>query len=358
MLDIKVDLKPHFQRRTTPYHPTEFGRLRSDHMFLMDYDEGNWHHPRIVPYGPLSLYPGAKILNYGQGIFEGQKAFRHDDGELYLFRADEHAQRLNQSAAKMCLPPLLENDQLQALETLLDIDRHCTPTQEDSCLYIRPLLFGNEDALGVNPSKSYLYCLFFSPSGSYYDHSKALRLFLTKKFHRAAPGGSGQAKAAGNYGGSLYALQRAHELGAFQVLYLDVNNQRIEETGASNHFHVNQRDGVILPRFTDTILESITARSIMSLEGRLGIAIQPESIGTDAFIADIKRKYIREAGVLGTAMVVGGVGEYVFDSGKVLSVGDGRVGPITQKIYTLLRNIQTGKEEAPEGWLKKVPRLL
>ena len=188
--------------------------------------------------------------------------------------------------------------------------------------------------------------------------AKALRLFLTKKFHRAAPGGSGQAKAAGNYGGSLYALQRAHELGAFQVLYLDVNNQRIEETGASNHFHVNQRDGVILPRFTDTILESITARSIMSLEGRLGIAIQPESIGTDAFIADIKRKYIREAGVLGTAMVVGGVGEYVFDSGKVLSVGDGRVGPITQKIYTLLRNIQTGKEEAPEGWLKKVPRLL
>lgn len=361
MLDTQLQLKPASERRSTPFQPTEplpFGKLRSEHMFLMDYAEGEWQNPRIVPYGPLPLLPGAKILNYGQGIFEGQKAFLHDDHDIYLFRPDQHAHRLNRSAELMCIPPIPEEDQLQALETLIDVDRLCVPEQNDACLYIRPLVFGNEDALGVNPSKTYTYAVFFSPSGPYYDHSKPLKLFLTQEFHRVAPGGVGRAKAAGNYGGSLYALQRAHELGAFQVLYLDVNNQRIEETGASNHCHVTKDDEVIIPPFTDTILESVTTHSLLSLEERLGIPFRQEDIPIEQFISDVKSGAIREAGVMGTAMVIGAVGSYVFDNGKSITVGKGKVGPIVERMYQLLTNIQTGKEEAPAGWLWKVPRRI
>ena len=260
--------------RLPPRGPLSFGQLRTDHMFLMDYEDGRWIDPRIVPYGPLSLAPGAVVLHYAQEIFEGAKAFLHDDGEVHAFRIDKNAARLNRSGAGVLIPPIPEDDQVQAILSLLDVDRLWAPHQEGASLYIRPFVFGTQDSLGVKPSTRYTFCVFLSPSGPYYPAGfrEPVKLLVTRRFHRAAPGGTGAFKTGGNYAASLMAGHVAHEHGASQVLFLDVTDRYIEEAGAMNHFHVTRRGALVIPTFTETILRSITSESVLELgERELGV---------------------------------------------------------------------------------------
>jgi branched-chain amino acid aminotransferase len=360
MLSITYQLKPASQRRTEQFTPAEsigFGRLRTDHMFLMEYSDGEWHSPRIVPYGSIELMPGAAVLHYAQTVFEGAKCFKHPDGELYLFRIEDNAQRLNDSCARMEIPPIPLEDQLQAIETLIDVERLWFPEQEGASLYIRPVIYATEDFLGVRESREYLFNVFLSPSGPYYeDGFKPMTLLLTTEFKRAVPKGSGKAKTGGNYASSLKAGKRARELDAKQVLYVDVYDHELEEAGAVNHYHVEKGKEIVIPEFTDTILESITARSIIDLESRLGYSVRQERISLLHFVVGVATGRITEAGGLGTAAVVSPVGSYVFDNGDKLTVGNGNIGPVTKKMYDTLTGIQTGKLEAPEGWLRKVER--
>jgi branched-chain amino acid aminotransferase len=361
-MDIKYNLKPVSERRTQAFIPEGnlgFGSLRTDHMFMMDYSEGEWRDPRIVPYGPFEMAPGAMSLHYGQSIFEGAKAFMHQDGEIYTFRLNKNAERMNRSADIVCIPNLPEEMQLAAINALIDVDRLWFPQQDGACLYIRPFIFATEDRLSVSPSQKYTFCVIMSPSGAYYATgvNNAIRLLISKKFHRAVAGGTGASKAAGNYAASLRAGKAAAEYGAAQVLYLDASNTQIEEVGAMNHFHVLKDGTVIIPSFTDTILQSITSQSMLELGHLLGCEVRQETVMLDKFIADIEAGEIVEAGGFGTAAVVSAVGSYIFEDGRIVTVGDGKVGPFTQRIYKLYTDLQKGNSPAPEGWVKQVPRL-
>ena len=363
-MDIRYQLKPRSARRQKPFRPDAplpFGQLRTDHMFLMDYVDGQWVDPRIVPYGPLSLAPGAVVLHYAQEIFEGAKAFRHPDGEIYGFRIDKNAERVNASAPGVCMPTLPVADQVQAILALLDVDRLWFPEQEGASIYIRPFMIGTQDSLGVKPSSRYLYCVILSPSGPYYPagFTKPVKLLVTKRFHRAAPGGTGCYKTGGNYAASLRAGEAAHALGASQVLYLDTTDTFIEEAGAMNHFHVTRGGKLVIPTFTETILRSITSLSVLELgaQGALGVEAVQERVRLDQFLDGVRSGEIQEAGGLGTAAVVSPVGAYVFDDGQSLQVGDGGIGPVTRRVFQAITDIQLGRGPAPEGWMFKAPRL-
>lgn len=365
MLDIKYKLKKKSQRRREVFKPEQslsFGKLRSDHMFVMDYSDQEWHSPRIVPYGPFQDFmPGAAALHYGQEVFEGAKAFQHPDGEIYMFRLDENAHRLNHSAEIVCMPKIPEEKQIEGIEALLDVDRLWFPQQEGASLYIRPFMFATEDLLGVRASNDYRFCVILSPSGPYYSGGfEPIKLLITNKYHRAAPGGTGSGKVAGNYAASLRSAELAHQYGAKQVLYLDVNGKFLEEAGAMNHYQVEQRGEeamIIIPKFTETILQSITSRSFLELGDRLGCSVRQEDISLYDFQQRLLSKRITEAGGLGTAAVVSPVGSYLLeDGGREIMVNDGQVGPVSRKMYELLTGIQYGRLEAPEGWLRKVER--
>jgi len=359
-MDIKFNLKPASERRAEPFVPqgeVGFGRLRTDHMFMMDYQDGEWRDPRIVPYGPFEMAPGAMALHYGQSIFEGAKAFMHEDGEIYTFRLNKNAERMNRSANIVCIPNLPEAMQLEAINALIDVDRLWFPRQEGACLYIRPFIFATEDRLSVSPSSKYTFCVVLSPSGAYYGKNlNAIRLLISTKYHRAVSGGTGASKAAGNYAASLRAGKAAAEYGAAQVLYLDASNKYIEEVGAMNHFHILKDGTIVIPEFTDTILRSITSESILALSEELGCQVRQEPVLLEDFIAGIESGDIVEAGGFGTAAVVSPVGSYIFEDGRVVTVGDGQVGPHISRIYQVFTEIQKGLRPGPDGWVKKVER--
>ena len=363
-MNIRYDLKPAAARRAEPFRPQgplSFGQLRTDHMFLMDWEHGAWRDPRIVPYGPFSLDPGAIVLHYSQEIFEGAKAFKHQDGEIYAFRIDKNAERLNRSAPGICMPTVPVADQVGAILALLDVERLWFPEQDGASLYIRPFMIGTQDSLGVKPSDRYLFCVFLSPSGPYYPagFTQPVKLLITRRFHRAAPGGTGALKTGGNYAASLMAGEVAHDMGASQVLFLDTTDTFIEEAGAMNHYHVTRDGKLVIPTFTDSILRSITSESVIAL-GKEALGVEPvqQRIPLEAFLSGVRSGSITEAGGFGTAAVVSPVGAYVFDDRTEVKVGDGGIGEHTRRIYDVVSGIQRGQRPAPAGWLFKAPRLV
>jgi len=360
-MEIKMTLLPEAERRSDSIKGAEnlsFGKLRSDHMFLMDYSNGKWHSARIVPYGPVSVMPGAVALHYGQSVFEGAKAFRHDDGEIYAFRFEENAKRLNHSLETLCMPEIPVDIQMEAVLKLLDVEREWCPSQPESSLYIRPFVFGTEDALGMEPSSSYTFCIMLSPSGAYYagGFKNTVRLLITDRFHRAVSGGTGSAKCCGNYGQAFRAAKLSKTYGAKQVLYLDASNTYIEEVGAMNHFHILKDNTVVIPEFTDSILKSITSMSVMELLPALGYKVRQERVRIDQFVEQVKSGDIIEAGGFGTAAVITPVSEYIFENSDIITVGTGDIGENTRKIYEAYTAIQKGTAEDRFGWLTKVPR--
>ncbi|MDR2076041.1 MAG: branched-chain amino acid aminotransferase [Desulfovibrio sp.] len=360
-MHVEYDLLPQSRRKSPPGRDADlgFGLLRTNHMFQMEYADGAWQNARIIPYQPFLLAPGAMCLHYGQTIFEGIKAFGHDDGEIYVFRGDLNAERLNNSAAIMCMPSIPAEVQQEAVMRLIDVERDWCPVIAESSLYIRPFMFATMDALGVKPSRTYTYCVILSPSGPYYARgvSEAITLLISRRFHRAAPGGTGAAKCGGNYGASLRAAEEAHAYGAAQVLYLSVDNTHIEEAGSMNHYHVLADGTFIIPAFDDTILRSVTSLSVLELAEAGLVKARQESVRLDDFLAAVASGAVIEAGGFGTAAVVSPVGRYCLEDGTIYTVGDGKVGRHSLALYTRYSAIQTGKAEAPAGWLQKVPRF-
>jgi len=357
-MQFEYQLLPDSARKSPPATEDNlgFGMLRTNHMFLMNYSDGKWHDARIVPYGPIPLMPGAMCLHYGQTFFEGIKAFRHEDGEIHIFRPDKNAERSNVSAEVLCMPTIPVDVYLEALYRLIDVERNWCPSTPESSLYIRPFMFATQDALGVKPSKEYIFCIMLSPSGAYYSggFSHAIRLLVTKKFHRAVSGGTGEAKAGGNYAASLRAAEYAYSQGAAQVLYLNADNTQVEEVGSMNHFHVRKDGTFIIPAFTDTILRSVTSLSVLELAQAGKIKARQETIGLESFLADIASGDIIEAGGFGTAAVISPVSEYLLEDGSSIKVGNGGIGQHSRALCEMYSAIQTGKAPAPAGWLHKV----
>ncbi|MGG5822785.1 branched-chain amino acid aminotransferase [Falsiroseomonas sp. HW251] len=332
-----------------------FGKVLTDHMFLMNYDEGKgWHSPRIVPYGPLSLDPATSVLHYGQAIFDGLKAFRGEDGRIRLFRADRHAARLNRSGQIMCMPEIPVDLVRQSFDALVGLDHDWVPRKPGTSLYIRPTVIATDVMLGVHPAHSYLYFLILSPVGSYYREGvKPVRILASDRHVRAVKGGTGEAKTAANYAASLSGQQDAAAAGYTQVLYLDaVEHRFLDEVGTMN-IMVRIGDEVITPPLHGTILDGVTRASALQLLRDWGLTVTERPIAIEEVVAAGSNGTLKEMWGTGTAAVVSPVGTLGY-KGRDILINGGETGEVTKKLYDAIVGIQYGKTNDPHGWTSVV----
>ncbi|KAL0222192.1 hypothetical protein RCL1_002046 [Eukaryota sp. TZLM3-RCL] len=329
-----------------------FGKNVSDHMFVLEYANGAWGTPRIVPYGPIQIDPAAKVLHYGQEIFEGMKAYKWtENGSLALFRPYDNARRFNVSAARMCMPPVDESLFVESLQELIKVDRDFVPSSPGTSLYIRPTMIGVDNLLGVAPANRYLYYVILSPSAPYFAGGfKGIGIYVDKEFVRAVKGGVGEAKTGGNYAASLFATQKAQKKGFAQVLWTDATlHELCEEIGAATFFCV--RNGVITtPPLTGTILRGITRNSILKLASTVGYEIAEEDVKVSDLFNGIKSGDITEVFACGTAAVLTPVVRVGGDDEETVTVGNGEPGPVATRLYNSLVDIQLGKADDKFGW--------
>ncbi|GAA1082668.1 branched-chain amino acid aminotransferase [Nocardiopsis composta] len=360
---LTFDVRPSSQRKTPQERAAlldspGFGNVFTDHMVTIRYTEGKgWHDARLEPYGPLSLDPATKALHYAQEIFEGLKAYRHPDGSIAAFRPDANARRMNRSARRMAMPELPEEVFIEAIELLLKHDAEWVPTQEDASLYLRPYMIATEVGLGVNgPSSSYLFGVIASPSGPYFTGGvKPVTVWLSEDYTRAAPGGTGEAKFAGNYAASFLAQAQAVEQGCDQVVWLDaVEHRWVEEMGGMNLFFVlgsGEDARLLTPGLTGTLLPGITRDSLLKLAPELGIPAEEGRISTEEWRQGALSGEISEVFACGTAAVITPVG-HVKSAQGAFDIGDGTPGPVTMRLREELVALQYGKRSDGHGWVR------
>ena len=332
-----------------------FGRFFTDHMFIMDYKEGKgWHSPRIVPYAPLQLDPSVAVFHYGQAVFEGMKAFRAPDGRVLLFRPEQNMARLNRSNARMSIPQFDEKFALRALKELVRLDADWIPSAPGTALYLRPFVIATDPVLGVRASTSYQFIVILSPVGAYYPEGiNPVSIYVEPHYVRAVRGGTGFAKAAGNYAGSLLAQQQAKEKGYSQVLWLDGLERRyVEEVGAMNVFF-NIAGELITPELGDSILPGITRDSVMHLLRSWGIPVTERRLSVEEVFTAHKEGRLVEAFGCGTAAVISPIGKLEWN-GELIEIGEGKTGEISQRLYDTLTGIQNGLLPDQFGWMVEV----
>ncbi|MHC1729774.1 MAG: branched-chain amino acid aminotransferase [Syntrophobacteraceae bacterium] len=330
-----------------------FGRVFSDHMFMVEHTSGKgWHDARIVPYQPLEMDPAAMVLHYGQGIFEGLKAYRWSNDKICLFRADQNFNRWNRSASRMCMPEMDTEMQARAIEELLKLDRDWVPRSVGSSLYVRPTMIAVEPHLGVRPADHYLYFIITGPVAAYYAEGfNPVKIYVSEEYVRTCRGGVGEAKTMANYASSLYAAEVAKKKGFTQVLWLDAVERRyVEEVGTSNIFFRIGNE-LITPPLTGSILPGVTRNSVMQLAGHWGIKCTERPITIDEVIETAKSGDLKEMFATGTAAVISPVGEISYRE-QGYRVADGAVGEWSQKLYDEILGIQYGEREDIFGWVR------
>ncbi|MDR2487581.1 MAG: branched-chain amino acid aminotransferase [Clostridiales Family XIII bacterium] len=342
-------------KRKPDAHALEFGAVFTDHMFLLDYDEGTgWHDARIVPYAPIELDPAAAVLHYAQELFEGLKTYKSTDGGLNLFRPDMNAKRSSMTADRFCIPPLDEGFYVDAIRTLVEVDRDWVPDLPDTSLYIRPYIIATEPFLGVRPARQYKFVVILSPVGSYYKGGLApTRIFVEDEYVRAAAGGTGATKVGGNYAASLKSQIKAHDLGFTQVLWLDAQERRyVEEIGTSNAFFVMGGEVYTAP-LSGTILPGITRDSVIALLRDWGVPVREERFTIEEVYDAAGRGELSEVFASGTAAVISPVGELRW-KGVDITIADNRIGPLSQRLYDTITGIQSGRLPDTHGWVMKL----
>ena len=332
-----------------------FGRIFTDHMFLMDWTkQDGWKNGRIVPFGPLPIHPASTVFHYGAEIFEGMKAYRLADGSIQLFRPMENIRRMNNSARRMCLPVLDEEGALDILKTIVKTDADWVPHQMGTSLYIRPFMFGNDPHLGVHAVSNATYAVIMSPVGAYYAEGiNPVRIAIETEDVRAVRGGTGEAKCGGNYAASLRAGEKAEEKGFTQVLWLDgVERKYIEEVGSMNvMFKIAGK--IVTPKLTGSVLPGITRKSCCQLLRDWGYEVEERLISAEELFKAAESGALEEAWGTGTAAVVSPIGELNMDGRDFIVCGN-KIGPVTQKLYDTLTGIQWGTVEDTYGWTVKL----
>lgn len=332
-----------------------FGNVFTDHMFNMDYDAGKgWHNPRIEPYAPLLMDPATMVLHYGQGIFEGLKAYRTADGRIQLFRPWENFRRLNYSASKLCIPQFDEALILDALKQLIKLENEWVPDAPGTSLYIRPTIIATDPFLGVRASKTYRFFIILSPVGAYYPEGfNPVKIMVTREYVRAVRGGLGDTKTLANYAASLLAGEKAQQAGYTQVLWLDgVEQKYIEEVGSMNICFVIGGQ-LVTPMLNGSILPGITRDSVIRLARHWGIPVSERRISIDEVMAAHADGSLSEIFGSGTAAVISPVGELKFEN-TVISVGEGKAGPMAQKFFDTIMDIQYGRAEDQLRWIEPI----
>ncbi|MEE4243629.1 MAG: branched-chain amino acid aminotransferase [Desulfopila sp.] len=332
-----------------------FGTFFTDHMFRMEWSrEQGWHDARICPLQEFTVHPAAMVFHYGQAIFEGLKAYRGKDEQIFLFRPKDNLERMNSSAVRMCMPRIPVDKVFKSLKALLYLERDWIPSAPGASLYIRPTMIAVEPVLGVRPSAEYLFYIIMCPVGSYYgDGFSPTRIFVSDTYARAVRGGVGEAKAAGNYAASLLACEEAKKAGYTQVLWLDAcEHKYIEEVGTSNiFFYIN--DELITPPLQGSILHGLTRDSVVTMAKEWGIKVVERRLSIHEVVAASRDGSLREVFATGTAAVISPVGEMLYKEEQII-VNGGEAGELARKFFDELQKIQFGEKKDNNNWSIRV----
>ncbi|WP_019928364.1 branched-chain amino acid aminotransferase [Nocardia sp. BMG111209] len=345
------------QRRQEILAEPGFGRYFTDHMVTIEYADGQWANARVEPYGPVAMDPATMVFHYGQAIFEGLKAYRQADGSIATFRVDANAARLRRSARRMAMAELPEELFVESVRQLLEVDADWVPAAGgEESLYLRPFVFSTEVGLGVKPAEAYKYMLLASPAGAYFPRGlKPVRVWLSTEFVRAAPGGTGEAKAAGNYAASLLAQRQAADKGCDQVVWLDACEHRyIEEMGTNNLFFVfgaGSEARLVTPELSGSLLPGITRDSLITLAADSGYQVEERKISVEELREGAESGAITEVFGCGTAAVVIPVASVRSEDGE-FTIGTGEPGEVTMALRDTLTGIQRGTFADNHGWLR------
>lgn len=346
-LDFKLTKTAHSRLQETDFDNLPFGRTFSDHMFVADYADGEWKNFEILPYGPIAMSPAISSLHYGQSFFEGIKAYKHADGTVSIFRPDKNAIRFNKSAERLCMPTLPEDIFIQSIAAVVDLDREWIPTKANHALYIRPFMFATDPYLGVTPSATYKYVVIVGPVGPYF--SKALRVKIETHYTRAAEGGMGYAKAAGNYGASMLPGRKAAEEGFDQLIWTDAKEHAyIEEMGAANAMFL--LDGTLITaEAKDTILDGVTRDTVIALAKEWGIPVEERKVSVAEIIEGAKSGKLTDAFGAGTAATIAPVGSFSYN-GEEYFLSDPKTRVFSNRVFDTLDAIKYGRVADTHGW--------
>ena len=328
----------------------------TDHMAVATWTAADgWHDSAIVPYRAFSLDPATAVLHYGQQVFEGLKAYRHDDGSIWTFRSDQNAQRMARSAQRLALPVLPSEDFLSSIEELVAADVSWVPGAPEQSLYLRPFMFATEAFLGVRPAKRVTYCCIASPVGAYFSSGvRPVKIWISRSYSRAAPGGTGSAKCAANYAASLLPQQQAAEHGCDQVMFVDAIQHRwLEELGGMNVYLITTDNELITPELTGSILEGVTRDSILTLASEFGLTPVERQIEITELLDGIAAGTVTELFACGTAAVITPIGTLRDEAGSY-QVGSGESGETTLALRQRLLDIQYGRAHDKYGWLRRI----
>ncbi len=349
---INTSLAPSSRVNELDQDNIQFGKMYSDHMFVADYRDGQWIDCRIMPYQRMEVSPAISVLHYGQAIFEGLKAYTTEDGEVMVFRPHDNFLRMNESAVRMCMPELTEEVFMGGLLQLLKVDKAWVPNRPGTSLYIRPFMYATDEYIGVRASNTYRFLIFTSPAGTYY--SEPVNVKVEKFYSRAFPGGTGAAKAAGNYAASLYPALQAQKEGYHQLIWTDgMEHKYIEEAGTMNIMFV-MGNKVLTSPAGGTILSGITRRSVLQLAADWGYEVEERPITVDEVVQGIQDGTVIEAFGTGTAATIAQIA-LINNDGTDYKLPPIATTGFSNRVLEALNNIKTGKSEDSHNWNVKVP---
>jgi branched-chain amino acid aminotransferase len=350
---LKIDIQRTTRSRLpqVDFNDLPFGKVYTDHMFMADYREGQWQNLRIIPYGNIPMSPATPAIHYGQSIFEGMKAYTGTSGEALIFRALDNWKRLNISAERMCMPSVPDELFMEALSALIDVDRQWIPSTPGSSLYIRPFLFSADEYIGIRPSQNFTFMIILSPVGAYY--SAPVKVKIETHYTRAFEGGTGFAKAGGNYGGAIYPTRLANEQGYDQLIWTDgKEHQYIEESGTMNVMFVIN-DVVVTPALSDSILAGVTRDSVLRLARHWGMKVEERRVSVKELIQGLEKGTVTEAFGVGTAATIAHI-ETIGYEGKRYTLPPVSQRKFSNRVYGELDGIKHGTLPDPFDWMMKI----
>jgi branched-chain amino acid aminotransferase len=348
---ISIEPVKHSRISQVDFTDLPFGKIYTDHMFMADYREGEWKNFRIIPYGHILVSPATPAIHYGQSIFEGMKAMKSPSGEVLVFRAADNWMRLNISGERMCMPHVPEELFMEGLSTLVSLDQSWVPNAEGSSLYIRPFLFSADEYIGIRPSENFTFMIILSPVGPYY--STPVKVKIETHYTRATEGGTGYAKAGGNYGGAIYPAKLAQDQGYHQLLWTDgKTHQYIEESGTMNVMFVIN-DTIVTPALSDSILAGITRDSVLKLAKQWGMNVEERRISVKEIIEAAQNGQLKEAFGAGTAATIAHIELIGFEDKDYYLPPVGE-RTFSNRVYDELEGIKRGNRPDPFGWITKM----
>jgi branched-chain amino acid aminotransferase len=348
---IKINKTPRSRITDVDWENLPFGKVFSDHMLVMDYKDGQWEDAEIMPFEDIKMHPATSAIHYGQSIFEGMKANKDDNGNVLIFRPDMNAKRFIESCERMCMPEISEEVFVDLIKKVVDLDRGWIPNKPGYSLYIRPFMFATDDFIGIKPSDTYKFIIFTCPVGAYY--TAPVNVKIEEHYTRAAQGGVGRAKTAGNYAASLYPAKLAQEQGFHQLIWTDAAEHKyIEESGTMNIVFEIDGKMVTPSEEMDTILRGVTKRSVVEIAKHWGIEVEERKITVDEVVKALREGRVTDAFGAGTAATIAQIAKIGFRD-ELFELPSIESRTLSNKIKTYLTDLKSGKVEDELNWLVK-----